>query len=65
MIKKIYICDRCGIDTDQSDKVRYVELLTYSGDMMYQKMVCLLCYSDIKKLIDFNYMVLDPEDLRK
>lgn len=65
MIKKIYICDRCGIETEQSDKVGYVELLTYSGDMMYQKMVCLNCYGDIKKMIDFNFMILDPEELRK
>lgn len=65
MIKKIYICDKCGFETEISDKITIIDLVAYEGGLRYHKMVCKDCENEIRELIDNNYMVLDPEDLRK
>ena len=65
MIKKIYICDKCGLETELSDHIYWIKLFDYTDKDSYIKMICVECYYNIKKLIDNNYMVLDPEELRK
>lgn len=65
MIKRIYICDKCGNETENEEHIKWCKLVDFAGDGSYLKMICLDCFEEIKSLIDNNYMVLDPEELRK
>lgn len=65
MIRKIYICDKCGVETEISDNMTNIQSVAYEGGLRYHKMVCKVCEKDIRMLIDNNFMVLDPEELRK
>lgn len=65
MIKTIYICDKCGIETEDLKKSQEVVFYDWVGDIYYRKRLCKECEEEILKLIDNNYMVIDPEELRK
>lgn len=65
MIKKIYICDMCGYETVNENGFKWIKIFDNNDEVSYLKMICLNCIYDITKLIDNNYMVLDPKELRK
>ena len=55
----------CGFETRVKENIGFCEFKTYSGDVIYQSMVCKNFENEIRKLIDNNFMVIDPEELRK
>lgn len=64
MIKTIYSCDCCGMESDLKMNFNFLEVS--KGDcLLYDRMLCEDCLNDIKKLIDDKYMVIDPEDLTR
>lgn len=65
MIKKIYVCDECGNETENEKNIKWIKLFDYDDTICDLKMLCNDCYNDIKKLIYNNLMVIDPEELRK
>lgn len=65
MIKTIYICDKCGNETEDLKKSQEVVFYDWEDDIYYRKRLCNECEEEIRKLIDNNYMVIDPEELRK
>lgn len=65
MIKTIYICDQCGYETENARNSYEVVLYDWEDDIYYKKRLCKDCESEIRRLIDNNFMVIDPEELRK
>lgn len=63
MRKVIYICDKCGNETEDSSKIWYLKIADICDTESYIKMLCLECVKDIKRLIDENLMVYSEYDL--
>ena len=62
MRKVIYICDKCGVETEDICKVN--ELTIEKGAaLLFNKILCEECVNNVMKLINNNLMVIDPEDL--
>lgn len=65
MRKVIYICDKCGVETENVLKTWYLRIKDADELTSYSKLLCPECSEEIKRLIENNLMVIDPEDLYK
>lgn len=64
MIKTIYICDKCGNETEDLKKSQEIVFYDWEDEIYYRKRLWNEWEEEIRKLID-NFMVIDQEELRK
>lgn len=63
MRKVIYICDKCGVETEDIFKTWYLRIEDAEDNTAYSKLLCTECSEVVKRLINENLMALNPEDL--